>query len=147
MKKRLFRFFRRLKLRFYIWMKKGKVIPTYEDEMTSYEKTCFMICLKVIKHPTTKFMIAPMSNKRYIENKELDIFITMDSNRVDLTNHVYHYSVKLNNRDWERVTQIFDLETEKRRLNYEDIVNSQIKNSLHNVLERISNLNNNSIDQ
>ena len=128
-------------------MKKGKVIPTYEDEMTSYEKTCFMICLKVIKHPTTKFMIAPMSNKRYIENKELDIFITMDSNRVDLTNHVYHYSVKLNNRDWERVTQIFDLETEKRRLNYEDIVNSQIKNSLHNVLERISNLNNNSIDQ
>jgi hypothetical protein len=25
-------------------------------------------------------------------------------------------------------------------LNYEDIINSQIKNSLHNVLERISNL-------
>jgi hypothetical protein len=25
-------------------------------------------------------------------------------------------------------------------LNYEDTINSQIKNSLHNVLERISNL-------
>jgi hypothetical protein len=99
-----------------------------------------MICLKVIKHPKTKFMIAPMSSKRYMENKELDIFITMDCTRIDLTNHVYHYSVKLSNRDWERVTQIFDTETEKRRLNYEDTVNSQIKNSLHNVLERISNL-------
>ena len=85
-------------------------------------------------------MIAPMSNKRYIENKEMDIFITMDYSRIDLTNHVYHYSVKLNNRDWERITYIFDVETEKRRLNYEDIINSQIKNSLHNVLERISNL-------
>lgn len=146
MEKKIIRFFKRLKLRFYIWMKKGRVIPTYEDQTTSYEKTCFMICLKVIKHPSTKFMIAPMSSKRYMENKELDIFITMDYTRIDLTNHVYHYSVKLSNRDWERVTQIFDIETEKRRLNYEETVNSQIKNSLHNVLERISNLDKDSID-
>lgn len=146
MEKKIIRFFKRLKLRFYIWMKKGRVIPTYEDQTTSYEKTCFMICLKVIKHPSTKFMIAPMSSKRYMENKELDIFITMDYTRIDLTNHVYHYSVKLSNRDWERVTQIFDIETEKRRLNYEETVNSQIKNSLHNVLERISNLDKDSIN-
>jgi hypothetical protein len=146
MKKKLFRFFRRLKLRFYIWLKKGRTLPTYEEEVTTYEKTCFMICLKVIKHPSTKFMIAPMSSKRYMENKELDIFITMDYTRIDLTNHVYHYSVKLSNRDWERVTQIFDIETEKRRLSYEDTVNSQIKNSLHNVLERISNLDKDSVN-
>jgi len=138
--KRIVRFFRRLKLRFYLWGKKGKMFKTYEEEVSSYEKTCFQICLQMIKHPSTKFMIAPMSNKRYIENKEMDIFITMDNGRVDLTNHVYHYSVKLTNRDWERITYIFDVETEKRRLNYEDTINSQIKNSLHNVLERISNL-------
>jgi hypothetical protein len=91
-------------------------------------------------------MIAPMSNKRYIENKEMGLFITMDNGRVDLTNHVYHYSVKLTKRDWERITQIFDGETEKRRLNYEEKINSQIKNSLHSVLERISNLGNDSVD-
>jgi len=146
MKKKVIRFFRRLKLRFYLWFKKGKAFPTYEDTTPSYEKTCFMICLKVIKHPTTKFMIAPMSSKRYMENKELDIFITMDYNRIDLTNHVYHYSVKLSNRDWERVTQIFDMETEKRRLNYEESVNSQIKNSLHNVLERISHFDKDTVN-
>jgi hypothetical protein len=138
--KKIVRFFRRLKLRFYLWSKKGKMFKTYEEEVSSYEKTCFQICLQMIKHPSTKFMIAPMSNKRYIENKEMDIFITMDNGRIDLTNHVYHYSVKLTNRDWERITYIFDVETEKRRLNYEDTINSQIKNSLHNVLERISNL-------
>ena len=138
--KKIVRFFRRLKLRFYLWSKKGKMFKTYEEEVSSYEKTCFQICLQMIKHPSTKFMIAPMSNKRYIENKEMDIFITMDYGRIDLTNHVYHYSVKLTNRDWERITYIFDVETEKRRLNYEDTINSQIKNSLHNVLERISNL-------
>lgn len=140
MTKRIIRFFRRLKLRFYLFGKKGKMFKTYEEEPISYEKTCFQICLQMIKHPTTKFMIAPMSNKRYIENKEMDLFITMDNSRVDLTNHVYHYSVKLTSRDWERITYIFDVETEKRRLKYEDTINSQIKNSLRNVLERISNL-------
>ena len=141
MTKRIKRFFQRLKLRIYLLSKKGEFIaPTHEEETTSYEKTCFQICLKVIKHPDTKFMIAPMSNKRYIENKEMDLFITMDYGRIDLTNHVYHYSVKLTGRDWERITYIFDVETEKRRLKYEDTINSQIKNSLKNVLERISNL-------
>jgi hypothetical protein len=114
-------------------------MPTAEEEVTTYEKTTFQICLKMIKNPTSKFMIAPMSNKRYIENKDMDLFITMDYGRVDLTNHVYHYSVKLSQRDWERITYIFDSEAEKRRLNYEDKVNSQIKNSLHNVLKKISN--------
>ena len=139
MKKRIIRFFTRLKLRFYIWQKKSNFVRTAEEDVTPYEKTCFQICLKMIKHPTTKFMIAPMSNKRYIENKDMDLFITMDYGRVDLTNHIYHYSVKLSDRDWERITYVFDTEAEKRRLNYEDRINSQIKNSLHNVLDRISN--------
>lgn len=139
MKKRIIRFFTRLKLRLYIWTKRGTFIKTDEEEVTPYEKTCFHICLKMIKHPKTKFMIAPMSNKRYIENKDMDLFITMDYGRVDLTNHIYHYSVKLSDRDWERITYVFDTEAEKRRLDYEDRINSQIKNSLHNVLDRISN--------
>lgn len=138
--KKIKRFFKRLKLRFYLWVKKDKLIKTYEEDATSYEKTSFLICLKIIKHPSTKFMIAPMSNKRYLENKELDLFITMNDGNVDLTNHIYHYHVKLSKRDWERVTYVFDLETEKRRSKYEEIVNSQIKNSLHNVLDRISKL-------
>ena len=139
MKKRIIRFFTRTKLKLYIWTKRSSLMPTAEEEVTTYEKTTFQICLKMIKNPTSKFMIAPMSNKRYIENKDMDLFITMDYGRVDLTNHVYHYSVKLSQRDWERITFIFDNEAEKRRLNYEDKVNSQIKNSLHNVLQKISN--------
>jgi hypothetical protein len=137
--KRIKRFFKRLKIRMYLAFRRNGFAPTHEEEPTTYEKTCFLICLKMIQHPETKFMIAPMSNKRYLENKQMDLFITMDYGRVDLTNHVYHYSVKLRNRDWERISKIFDQETEKRRLKYEDTINSQIKNSLHNVLEKVSN--------
>jgi hypothetical protein len=139
--KRIWNFFRRFKLKMYLWIRKGNnFAKTYEEEAISYEKTCFQICLKAIKHPDTKFMIAPVSNKRYIENKTMDIFITMYDGRVDLTNHIYHYDVKFSSRDWERITYVFDNETEKRRIDYEDTINSQIKNSLHNVLDRISKL-------
>ena len=137
--KRIKRFFKRLKIRVYLAFRRNGFAPTHQDKPLTYEKTCFLICLKMIQNPETKFMIAPMSNKRYLENKQMDLFITMDYGRIDITNHVYHYSVKLTGRDWERVTYIYDMETEKRRLKYEEIINSQIKNSLHNVLERISN--------
>lgn len=140
MRKKINRFLRRLKIRLYLWSKKRDIVPSYEEDQTSYERTCFLICLKAIKHQNTKFMIAPVSNKRYIENKDMDIFITLDDKAVNLTNHIYHYSVKLTLRDWQRIIYIFDTEAEKRRLDYEEKINSQIKNSLHDVLQRISNL-------
>ena len=140
MENKIKRFFSRLKLKFYIWSKKSSgIVPTYQDETLSYEKTCFKICLKIIQHKNTEFMIAPMSDKRYLKNDDMKIFITMTDRRVEITNHVYNYNVKLHERDWERLTYIFDLEADKRRLNYEGEVNSQITNSLHNILDRVSN--------
>jgi hypothetical protein len=140
------RFFSRLKLKFYLWLVKGGNIVKREEEISPYEKTCFMICLKLMKQKNTKLSIAPMSNKRYLENKDLSIFITIADGRINLTNHVYHYDVKLSSRDWERITYVFDSETEKRRLTYEETVNSQIKNSLHSVLEKLSNFKEDSIN-
>ena len=140
MKTRIKRFFSRFKLKMYLWTKSpSRIAPTFQEESLSYEKTCFKICLKVIQHKDTEFMIAPMSDKRYLKNDDMKIFITMTDHRVEITNHVYNYNVKLNDRDWQRLTYVFDTETDKRRLNYESEVNSQITNSLHNILERVSN--------
>jgi hypothetical protein len=140
MKKRIKRFFNRLKLRLYLSARGTNIIPTYKDEISTYEKTCFKICLKLINHKDSEFMIAPLSDKKYIKNDILGIFITFSDRRVDITNHVYHYNVKLSDRDWTRLNFIFDKETDKRRIDMETQVNSQIKNSLTDVLERISNL-------
>ena len=115
----------------------GRSLKKIEDDIATYEKTCFKICLKLISHSDSEFMIAPMSGKRYIRNNELSMFITMDFGRVEITNHVFNYNVKLLNRDWERLVYIFDTETEKRRLEMEKEVSSNIKNSLDHVLERL----------
>jgi hypothetical protein len=121
----------------------GRSVKKLEDDIATYEKTCFKICLKLISHSDSEFMIAPMSGKRYIRNNELSMFITMDFGRVEITNHVFNYNVKLLNRDWERLVYIFDTETEKRRLHMEKDVSSNIKNSLDHVLERLNKLTGN----
>jgi hypothetical protein len=136
MKKFFSRIFKRLKHRIFLLFS-GRSIKKLEDDIATYEKTCFKICLKLISHRDSEFMIAPMSGKRYIRNNELSMFITMDFGRVEITNHVFNYNVKLLNRDWERLVYIFDTETEKRRLEMEKEVSSNIKNSLEHVLGRL----------
>jgi hypothetical protein len=139
MKKFFKRFIKRFKLQFYLMGKKSP-IHTYEEDAVTYEKTCFKICLKLISNIDSEFMIAPMSGKRYIRNEELDMFITLDYGRVEITNHVFNYNVKLLNRDWERLVYIYDTETEKRRNDMEKEVNSNIKNSLEHVLQRLNEI-------
>jgi hypothetical protein len=131
-----------MKHRLYL-VTRGKSVTTTDEEIASYEKTCFKICLKLVSHSESEFMIAPMSGKRYIRNNELSMFITMDFGRVEITNHVFNYNVKLSNRDWERLIYIFDTETEKRRTEMEKEVSSNIKNSLDHVLDRLNQVTKN----
>ena len=140
MRKYIQRFIKRLKLRFYLKFINTDIAPRREEEITPYEKVCFKICLKLINHSDSEFMIAPVSNKKYIKNDTLKIFLSFIDNKVELTNHVYHYEVRLSQRDWVRLNYIYDRETEKRRVNMETQVNSQIKTSLYDVLRNISNL-------
>jgi hypothetical protein len=139
MKKFFQRVFKRIKIKFYK-LTRNSGMQTYEEEAATYEKTCFKICLKLISHSDSEFMIAPMSGKKYIRNDKLSMFVTLDFGRVEITNHVFNYNVKLLNRDWERLTFIYDSETEKRRIAMEKEVSSNIKNSLEHVLDRISEL-------
>jgi ABC-type lipopolysaccharide export system ATPase subunit len=135
------KFIKRLMKRIYVkWLLWNRNSSTKEQKISQTQKMCLSIARSLITHPESKFLMAPLSGKRYIKNAQLDLFCILDHGTISITNHVYHYSVKLSERNQERITYIFDTETEKRRLSYEDLINSQIKNSLHNVLERITNL-------
>ena len=73
-----------------------------------------------------------------IMNGKLNLFILIDYGRVEITNHVFHYDVRLSNRDYERITYLYDMETEKRRSNTEMTIKSNIKNTLEKLYEAIS---------
>ena len=134
------KFFKRLYKRFKVRLSKigrTSAMKTYE-EVELHEKTAFKICVKLISDKDSDFMIAPMSQKRFIINEKLNLFIIIDYGRVEITNHVFHYDVRLSNRDYERITYLYDTETEKRRSNTEMTIKSNIKNTLEKVYDAIS---------
>lgn len=135
MKKVLLRFYKRFRV-FLEKLNRKSTMKTHE-EVELHEKTAFKICVKVISHKDSNFMIAPMSNKRYILNETLNLFIIIDYGKVEITNHVFHYDVKLTSRDFDRVIYLYDNETESRRNKSEMEIKSNIKNSLQKVLEKI----------
>lgn len=107
--------------------------PILEDT----EKKCSSVCRKLINHPKSKFLIAPLSMKRYIKNDELELFLVLQEGQISITNHVYHYDVAINNRSWERITKMYDNKTEKIRQEFETEMNSQIKHSLSTILSKL----------
>jgi hypothetical protein len=136
MKKLFNRIYKRFKVRLNK-IGRSSSLKTYE-EVELHEKTAFKICVKLISDKDSDFMIAPMSQKRFIINEKLNLFILIDYGRVEITNHIFHYDVRLSNRDYERITYLYDTETEKRRSNTEMTIKSNIKNTLEKVYEAIS---------
>ncbi len=105
---------------------------------TQNERICKSICYRMINNPHSKFLIAPLSGKRYIKNEVLKVFIILDDKKVTITNHIYHYDVILNQRDFDRVTHMYDNKTEQIRNEFENEMMSQIMVSLSTILHKIS---------
>ncbi len=105
---------------------------------TQNERICKSICYRMINNPHSKFLIAPLSGKRYIKNEVLKVFIILDDKKVTITNHIYHYDVILNQRDFDRVAHMYDNKTEEIRNEFENEMMSQIMVSLSTILHKIS---------
>jgi hypothetical protein len=96
------------------------------------------ICRKLIHHEGSKFTIAPLSQKRYIVNKTLGLFIIIDYNKLEITNHIYHYVIHLNNNDASRIIKSFNDKVENERIEYETEIKSNIQNTLNTILDKIT---------
>lgn len=129
--------YKRLKVKLHIWERGTSWFKAPKDT-TGYENITTAIVRKMINHPDSKFTIAPLSGKRYIVNKTLDIFIILEDSKVEITNHVYHYVSNLGERDIEKLRKLYDTKVEDQRTNYEEEIKSQISNTLQSIYDKIS---------
>ena len=107
--------------------------------ITQEEQYSIDICKQLIPRHTSKLNYAPKSTKRIIKNDEYDMFIVINNSTIHLINHVYSYSVYIENTDlYMELLDKFDLELEKRRQELEDEIVNNIQHSLKNILERIN---------
>lgn len=123
---------------FFIKLERSHTFFKTESEISDYEKTCTAICRKMINNEFSKFSIAPLSDKKYIINEKLGMFIVLQETKLEITNHVYHYEVTLDQRSAKRLHTMFDNKTEKIRLEYENQIRSQISDSLLSILKKVS---------
>lgn len=136
MKKEFTKFFKRIYTRLLVRIKTK--IENQTKKLEENEIVCSSICRKLINSPSSKFLIAPISGKRYIKNEKLSLFVIMDGGRVSVTNHVYHYDIILNIKEWDRLVRMYDMRTERDRQAYEEEIHSQIGHSLQSILEKIN---------
>jgi|688.fasta_scaffold298816_2 hypothetical protein len=128
---------KRLYQRYLLWSR--SMFTKSKQDPDEYEQISATICRKLMARPDTKFAIAPLSEKRYIINEPMGMFVVMepDLRDVQLTNHVYHYSVRMQDKTFRSIAKMFDNKVEGIRVNYEKEIHDQIQHSLVNVLEKL----------
>jgi len=112
-------------------------LSTPPMEKSEYERDCIAICKKLIDKDETILLLTPISNKRYIRNEEQQIFVILENYSVKVINHVYSYTVFLEDKSWHSIVSLFDNEVESRRMEFEKEITSNIKHSLQNILHKI----------
>jgi hypothetical protein len=136
-KKFVLRTLKRMKFKFVMWERGHKLFKA-EAEKSGHEKMCGAICRALIKHPDSKFSIAPLSEKKYIINETLDIFVVMVDRKIEITNHVYHYIINMEEREMAKLKNMFDGKLESIRVKYENDIKSQIDSSLSKIFEKVT---------
>jgi len=126
----------RFAFHYYKWIKRRPLDQGLDPEIKDFQTTCFHICRKLINQNDSELILSPISDKRVVKNERLGIYLTLQSQQAFVTNHVYHYSIILDARTWERVVYLFNHEIERRRKSYEVVINGQISHSLNDILSK-----------
>jgi hypothetical protein len=136
MRKYFKRLFKRLCLKIYLKIK--NISKPNMSHVDVNEVKSSAICRKLISHPDSTFLIAPLSHKRYIKNDSLGMFIVLSNSRINITNHVYNYDVSLTHTISDKLNNMFDKKVESLRLEFETEIKSQIKHSLTTILGKLT---------
>ena len=127
--------FKRLGLRIYIYY--HRMFTRNRSSYTHNEIKSSAIFRKLVNHPGSTFLIAPLSLKRYIKNEKLGIFILLSDLRLNITNHIYNYDIDINEDLSKRLQSMFDKKVELVRMELETEMQSQIQHSLLKILDKL----------
>ncbi len=133
--------FRRLVQKAYIGMHRRTSLP--RDTKAPYYNECVEICRRMLEDKDTILLIAPISSKRYMKNEKFGIYIVFHGRTVEVVNHVYNYTVPLDDRTWASLMDEFNYELEDRRIEFETEISQNIKYSLKTILKTMTTKNEN----
>lgn len=123
----------------YIELHRKTRIP--EEGRSEYTQEFMAIHKKLLKDKETELLLAPISSKRYLKNEKFGITVVLHGRNAEIINHVYSYSIHLDTKSWSKVDNEFNEELENRREEFEVEIKANIKKSLKNILNSMSQKN------
>jgi hypothetical protein len=75
----------------------------------------------MLEKKETVLLIAPISSKRYMKNEKYGIYIVFHGRTIEVVNHVYNYTVSLDDKTWNILIEEFNYELEERRKEFEEL--------------------------
>ena len=112
--------------------------PDFSDKSKeNFNAESFAICKRLISKRETTLLISPISGKRYIKSDDNQLFIIIESHQMTIVNHQYSYNIDIAGKSFEKISQVFDAEVEKRRENMEAEIRSNVKHSLSNIYKNL----------
>jgi hypothetical protein len=112
--------------------------PKDDREPSAYEKECFHVCRALIDQEDSVLLMSPISGKRYIKSEDDQIFIIIEQNQITIVNHNYSYNIDIWGSALSRISNMFDIEVEKRRDAMETEIRSNVKHSLSNIYKNLT---------
>lgn len=100
-----------------------------------YYYECLEICKRMLSSKDTVLLVAPISSKRYMKNEKFEIYVILHGRTIEVINHVYNYTVHMDEDTWTNLIDTFNEELESRREDIEDEIAKNIKYSLKNVIK------------
>ncbi len=131
---------KRMYLKMYIWYKKNILNPDMKDiELSENEKKALSIALIVLKNEKSVLSLCPITGKRYI--KYNDYFIVIDTNRIQLVNHVYGYDIFITGKQFYNLRIKFDNKLYNHFQEMENEILSNVMHSLDKILINVKKPN------
>jgi hypothetical protein len=116
---------------------KNKFDPPHS--ISQEEIFCYEICKKLISINDTKITKSPVSNKSYIKNDSLKIFIVIENRMVLIVKNDFRYNIYLDqDKYYYEIIDLINKELDKKILKLEEEIKSNIGYSLKNILSDLS---------
>ena len=112
--------------------------PDYVIEQKKYESLCVNVAKSLIRSSESILIMTPKTNKYYIKNEKLGVYLVISDSVLSVTNHKYSYEIKLTPKNERKLVNVFDNELEKRGEIYDTEMILQIKESLTDIYNKIS---------
>ena len=112
--------------------------PDYIVEQKKYESLCVTVAKGLIRNSDSILVMTPKTQKYYIKNEKLGVYLVICDMVLSVTNHKYSYEIKLTPKNERKLINVFDNELEKRGEIYDTEMILQIKDSLTDIYNKIS---------